>query len=358
MPVNGVNPVSQPTAQQLASQAKEAMKAAPAEAAPKPAPKDRVDLSSRNPANKKELMATYTKLRSQQANMTDRAILSGGKVSLTVAPAVRLDTGSNFASGTAPVAADMKLSDAAALREKLMAAREEYKNVVQGPQAYSTANRYSDVVQISQDKKLANAETFRVFVQDTKALAQNTVQGPRGFGSRGNAAALIGTNNQIDITGTPAAGQSRASFELTGGGGIVNNIVAVAGNANAVQFTGSMQKNNDLAVTGNNNSVSLGNGVSGADVDVTGNNVTVAMGGDNPLTDNQSGWTVSVNASNVNVTIQDGRARVTEGTTGALEGMTVEVDNANRTVKIYAADQASGHAVVPPAPNPFEEFGI
>jgi len=94
---------SQNTTNQVSNQAKEAVKAANIAAAAKT---DRVEISSRNPANKKELMATYSDLRTQMPQMRNQAILNsaaGGAATLNF-KAPQVITNNNAPAPTAAAA--------------------------------------------------------------------------------------------------------------------------------------------------------------------------------------------------------------------------------------------------------------
>jgi hypothetical protein len=178
---------------------------------------------------------------------------------------------------------------------------------------------------------LKDTERLRLSVQGGTTVSPNAITGPKGAANSNNEVIVSGAGNNVNLSGTPAAGVRQETFELTGGPGIDNTSVAVEGNNNSVKFTGSLQQDNTIAVQGNGNSVSLANGVSDSTINVQGNNVSVDFGGDNPLTKNQSGWSLNIKGSNLAVSIVNGEASVT----GNTEGMQLEIDNVARTVSIY-----------------------
>lgn len=269
-------------------------------------PKDRVELSNRNPANKKELMATYGKIRADQPAAYRASILqgiTGSSVNYSPIQNVQIQSSS---------VADYTAEAVAALAKKSATAAPEQGNIVSGK------------------NNLTNVERLKLSVQGGTTAAPNTVTGPKGAANSNNEVVVSGAGNNVNLAGTAAAGVRQETFELTGGPGIDNTMVAVEGNNNSVSYTGGLQQNNSIAVQGNNNSVSVSNGVSNASVNVQGNNVSVDFGADNVLTKNQSGWALNVNASNLSISIQNGEATVS----GNTEGLQIQIDNVARTVTV------------------------
>jgi hypothetical protein len=277
----------------------------PASTKPTP-PKDRVELSNRNPANKKELMATYGKIRAEQPASYRASILqsiTGKNVNYTPVQNVQLQSSS---------VTDYTAEAMTALAKKSVSVTPDQGNVVSGKNT------------------LTNTDRLSLSVQGGTAVAPNTITGPKGAANSNNEVVVSGAGNNVNLAGTSAAGVRQETFELTGGPGIDNTMVAIEGNNNSVSYTGGLQQNNNIALQGNNNSVSVANGVSDASVSVQGNNVSVDFGADNVLTKNQSGWALNVNASNLSISIKNGEATVS----GNTEGLQIQIDNVARTVTI------------------------
>ncbi|MBL8027248.1 MAG: hypothetical protein JNL74_12590 [Fibrobacteres bacterium] len=278
--------------------------------------KDSVELSNRNPANKKELMATYSRIRAEQPAAYRAAVLnsvSGGNIKFTSqsveAPAVQ-------------VSVDKIAENVAAMAKNGNAALNQAAS-------FETAAKGTN--------NLKDTERLRLSVQGGTKVSPNSITGPKGAANSNNEVIVSGSGNNVNLSGTPAAGVRQQTFELTGGPGIDNTSVSVEGNNNSVKFTGSLQQDNTIALQGNGNSVSLANGVSDSLINVTGSNVSVDFGGDNPLTKSQSGWSLNINGSNLAVSIVNGEAKVS----GNTEGMQIKIDNAARTVSVGPSGDVS-----------------
>jgi hypothetical protein len=217
---------SQNTTTQVSSQAKAAVKAENIAAAAKT---DRVEISSRNPANKKELMATYSGLRTQMPQMRNQAILSsaaGGSAAL------------NF---TAPQVVTRNNTAATA------------------PNAPAPA----------------------------PANTGNAVHAPRGFERGKNKATVTGSNNTVNVTG---ALHHHNTLDVNGtgnkvnvGNAVSNANVKVTGNNVTVnmadnQLATNKQNNWNVAVNASNVNVTVENGkavVTGANGSNQGLNIQI-----------------------------------------------------------------------------------
>jgi len=307
-PLSSVSGTSQPSSTSGAANTSNSA----ASVTPTP-PKDRVELSNRNPANKQELMATYGKIRADQPAAYRASILqsiTGTNISYTPVQNVQVQSGT---------VADYTAETVAAMVKKSSVTNPQQERVVSGK------------------NNLTNVDRLTLSVQGGTTAAPNTITGPKGAANSNNEVVVSGAGNNVNLAGTPAAGVRQETFELTGGPGIDNTVVAIEGNNNSVNYTGGLQQNNNIAVQGNNNSVSVANGVSDASVSVQGNNVSVDFGADNVLTKNQSGWALNVNASNLSISIKNGEATVS----GNTEGLQIQIDNAARTVTIGSSGDVS-----------------
>ena len=256
---------------------------------------DAVELSNRNPANKKELMATYAKLRTQQPELQKQAILNAftGQTNTIAAPQVP-----------------------------------NLQTAVTAPAAKTTAT--------------------------TPGNTGNVIRGPEGFASANNRVTVNGANNTVDLAGSARAGTTAQTFAATGGPAITNANVNVTGGNNAVKFNGGMQDNATVNINGNANKVNVGNNVDNANLNIAGNNVTVNIADNNALTKNQNNWNINVNANDVNITIENGEATVT-GANGN-QNFKVEIDNTNRSVTVTKLPEQNAGGLTPPVTG--EDLGV
>src|SRR3989339_371489 len=301
---------------------------------------DRVEINSRNPANKQELMATYSSIRANQASA-----LRGGIMKAM------------FGAGNVQALEVPTAGSTGVTRENMTQAATQ---LAQQSQIMGT--------QASQDNQV-DAGRMEVRITNLARNTGNVISGPQGFASQNNTVAVNGANNTVSMAGTPAQGVSQATFNATGGPNIDNARVNVTGDRNAIAFAGANQENATLNVNGNNNQVNVGNNVDNLNVNAAGNNILVTVGDNNPLSRNQSGWNVNVSASNVSISIQNGQATVS-GANGN-QNFAVEINNETRMVTVTELQkeqiQADRTVPLPQAeppmndqsglPNPNEDIG-
>ncbi|MFH0922046.1 MAG: hypothetical protein V1913_16995 [Fibrobacterota bacterium] len=271
-------------------------------------------VSNRNPANKKELMASYQQVRNIQKSVTTQAIIN----------AVTGNKG--IVSVMAPNAQQAPMNQG-----PLTPQTPGQLERVQNPNAKGTAKAGVP------KGNTVSAGRMEATVVNAPGNTGNVVKGPEGFASSGNRAVVNGANNSVDLTGSTPAGTRAQTHAMTGGAAITNANVTVTGSGNAVKFNGGMQDNTTVNLNGNNNVVNVGNNVDKANVNVAGNNVTVNLANNNPLTKNQNSWNINVSTGNVNITVENGEAKVT-GANGNQD-FKVEIDNKNRTVTVTPLEQ-------------------
>jgi len=274
-----------------------------------------INSGNRQPANKAELMAAYSKLRASQSTDNRQSIVNAMFGTST----------KNTASSTVEIPS-IQTNTATAVQTTAAANKA----------AAETAAPTNTVPAGNTLKNTGRTETTIVNAPGNKG---NTITGPEGFASRDNKITVNGAKNTVDLSGTAPAGVSAATYAATGGADANRNKVSVTGNENQVRSTGRMQKDNTVNINGNNNQVNLGNQVDKANINLAGNNVEVNIGGDNILSRNQDKWNINVNANDLSIKIENGQATV-QGKNGN-DAYNIEIDNEKRTVTVTAKAPAS-----------------
>jgi hypothetical protein len=282
--------------------------------------------AARNPANKKALMAAYSEMRKTQTTDRNKAIITATFGSKAASAAGTLEGVTNAQSSMVLAA------------QKAVAAAVPSAATATTPQAAPAGNTLTDTRRMD------------VTIASNPANKGNTVRGNEGFANTNNRVTLNGANNTVDMSGNPGAGVSRATFQATGGAAITNARVNVTGNANEVRFNGGRQDNATLAVNGSNNKVNVGNNVDNANINLAGNNVTVNMAANGAMGKSQNGWNINVSASNLAVTVENGKATV-QGA-GGNENLNIEIDNEKRTVTVTPREALKAQADNVPAKVP------
>jgi hypothetical protein len=196
-------------------------------------------------------------------------------------------------------------------------------------------NKNTDTVDILSN--LAARPLQAVPQAKTKAAADtNRVQFTQ-VANASNKANVTGSNNVVDFTSNGAF-TNKNTVTINGNqntvrgynGGQTSNLTNITGNTNRVMM-GQNTATNTMAITGNNSFISLGDQVSSNKITVTGNNVSISVGSQG--SGSNSGWTMNINAGNVNVSIVNGKASVN---TGAMDisKYNISVNNETKTISV------------------------
>lgn len=148
-----------------------------------------------------------------------------------------------------------------------------------------------------------------------------------------------GIGNVVDFTGSGTAAnntvmvQGNANYVRAYNGGQNGNTLMVQGDDTRI-YAGSGSSSNMVDMKGSGNTVSLGEQNNGNSIRVSGSNVTLNMSGN--ASGSNGAWTVSVAASNVDVSILDGKGSVNMAD-ALKDTYKISIDNEKRTITVSAA---------------------
>jgi hypothetical protein len=175
----------------------------------------------------------------------------------------------------------------------------------------------------------------------TAPTAGVTAAATQAANANGNATTVTGANNTVNLN--EGAGLVKnytvtvngAGNSITGyNGGQQNNAVTVSGNANRM-LAGENVRNSTVTVKGGENTVNLASNASNNTVAITGENVKVSIGTEGLSSGSNQNWNISVAASNVEVSVFNGKATVTMADE-LKDKYKVVVDNTAKSVTITA----------------------
>jgi hypothetical protein len=192
----------------------------------------------------------------------------------------------------------------------------------------------------------ANSDTISSYLTQLKALAPTT---PSAITKDTNTVTFT-----TPTTNTASAKGKNNTIDFRSEMGVVsNNSVTTTGNNNIVRGYNGGQKNNTMAVTGDTNRIYAGQGVSTTaisvkgeknnvtlaenasnnKVSVSGNNVKVSIGTEGLTPGSNQNWNISVAASNMEVTVTNGKASVNMAE-DMKDKYKVTIDDAKKTVSV------------------------
>jgi hypothetical protein len=219
------------------------------------------------------------------------------------------------------------------------------------PKALSKENALALKTQLAYNKAGvapgADADTISTFLAKLKDLAATVPAAARNTNAvqfndtKTNTATVKGAFNSIDFRSQAALEQNN-TVTVTGEGNIVrgynggqtNNTMNVTGNANRV-IAGQNVSGSAVTLNGAHNTVNLGTEASGNTVAVNGNNVKVNIGSEGLAAGSNQNWKISVAASNVEVSVVNGKASVNMAEE-LKDTYKVTIDNTAKSVTITA----------------------
>ncbi len=181
-------------------------------------------------------------------------------------------------------------------------------------------------------KDLQNSPTGQPLTKSTNSVR---------FSNATNNATVNGGFNSVDFKGNAKLEKNNA-ITVTGEGNIVrgynggqsDNSVKITGNTNRL-YAGENVSNNSATITGGKNTVNLSSEASNNTISVSGNNVKVAIGSAGLAAGSNQNWNINVAASNVDVTVANGKASVSMADE-LKDKYKVNIDNTAKTVTITA----------------------